>query len=123
MSEILTLNKNPGLSGKNIKIIADEKLGTVQRRRNILQLVTSILPSWNSKSLGITIHAKSEAYKRPTVQNAARTIMKGLRYFTEKNSAKYENTTGIDPPTLQYVIEKNTATVMINIIIQNSRAH
>lgn len=80
--------------------MADDKQGIVHNIKNILQLDICKLPIWNSISLGMIIQANTEAYKRPTVQNADKIIMRGLRYLWEKNSEKYENITGIDPPTL-----------------------
>lgn len=82
------MNRNPGLSGRKMRMMADDILGIVHRMRNTLQLVTSMLPRWNSKLRGMTIHAIIDAYSLPTVQKADNTMMKGLRYFLEKNSAK-----------------------------------
>ena len=42
----------------------------------------------------------SAANREPRIQKAARTMTNGPRDFLEKNSEKYENTTGNEPPTL-----------------------
>ena len=42
----------------------------------------------------------SAAKTEPRIQKAARTMTNGPRDFLEKNSEKYENTTGNEPPTL-----------------------
>ena len=100
----LTASKYPGLSGRNTRARAAEKQGIVHTIIYALQLANCNVPRWPPISMcGTMSQANREAYTRPNVQNDASKIMKAPLYVSEKNSEKYENTTGMEPPTLKLI--------------------
>ena len=106
-SVYLTASKYPGLSGRNTRARAAEKQGIVHTIIYALQLANSNVPRWPPISVcGTMSQANREAYTRPNVQNDASMIIRVPLRRLEKNSEKYENTTGIDPPTLSVILCK-----------------
>ena len=59
------------------------------------------------KGLCSTPYARPTVSSDPNIQQAASNTMKAPRRADGRNSEKYENTTGIDPPTL-YIANKQT---------------
>ena len=100
----LTAKRKDGLSGSSRRARAEEREGNVQRMTYIRHASISMAPAqkWaESVNWPITSQARRAANMEPRVQNEARTMTKGPREAREKNSEKYEKTTGNEPPTLR----------------------